>query len=211
MDERTQREQQEATIRSIDETRDNIRRAIEETRREVPRFSQTITDLQNETADATREIADTFLESQKDVLNSMQSAWRDMADRAGYWMEWMQPWNWWTGGILPRNMADMYARMVSSTAENFATGTRMTTNMMFAGAEAARAATRYARENAKEVSKMTSNTARAMGHMTKEAIRVQTEGGGGPTTAGAAGAGAGTAAGGEEGPTRGETGSTKRK
>src|SRR5919198_5915564 len=128
LDERTQREQQEATIRSIDETRDNIRRAIEETRREVPRFSQTVTDLQNETADATREIADTFLESQKDVVNSMQSASIDIADRTGYWMGWMQPYYyWWIGGMLPRDMADVYAKMVASATENFAAGTRMAT------------------------------------------------------------------------------------
>jgi hypothetical protein len=207
LDDRTQREQQEATIRSIDETKDNIRRAIEETRREVPRFSQTVTDLQNETVDASRDITDTFLDSQKDVINLIQSTWRDIADRTGYLMGWMQPWNWWTGGMSPRDMTDMYARMVSSATENFAAGTRMATNMMFAGAEAARVGTRYARDNAREMSKMTSNTAKVMGHITRETVRVQTEGGG--PTAGA-GAGAGTTAAGEEGPAKGEAG-TRRK
>jgi septal ring factor EnvC (AmiA/AmiB activator) len=71
--ERKQREEQkEATIRSIDETRDNVRRAIEEAKRETPRFAQTITDFHNETADATREITDTFLETQKNVVISIQ-------------------------------------------------------------------------------------------------------------------------------------------
>jgi septal ring factor EnvC (AmiA/AmiB activator) len=65
-----QQEQQEATIRSIDMTKDNIRRSIEEVRRETPRYSQTVTDFQNETADASAEIADNFLESQKEVHHS---------------------------------------------------------------------------------------------------------------------------------------------
>jgi hypothetical protein len=38
--------------------KEGILRSIEEIRREMPRYSQTVTDFQNETADATREIAD---------------------------------------------------------------------------------------------------------------------------------------------------------
>ena len=56
----SQRQSHEAISRSIDETKDNIRRAIEEVRRETPRYSQSVTDFQNETAEATREIADNF-------------------------------------------------------------------------------------------------------------------------------------------------------
>ncbi|MFL6525041.1 MAG: hypothetical protein ACJ70Q_02735, partial [Nitrososphaera sp.] len=75
-----QREQHEATIRSIDETKGNIRKSIEETRRELPRYSQTVTDFQNETADASVEIADNFLESQREVINSMQSVWPPLTE-----------------------------------------------------------------------------------------------------------------------------------
>ncbi len=74
----------EATIRSIDTTKDNNRRSIEGVRKETPRYSQTVTDFQNETADASVEIADNFLESQKEVINSMQSAWAPMAERIGH-------------------------------------------------------------------------------------------------------------------------------
>src|ERR687896_1054269 len=113
-----QRQQQDAVNRSIDETKDNIRRAIEEVRRETPRYSQTVTDFQNETADATREIADNFLDSQKEVINSLQSAWTPFADRTSssagttssgnnYWvMGMMQPWSWM--GVSPTDMADIY-------------------------------------------------------------------------------------------------------
>ena len=79
----SQRHQQEAINESIDETKDNIRRAIEEVRRETPRSSQTVTDFHNETAEATREIADNFLDSQKEIINSMQLAWTPFAERTG--------------------------------------------------------------------------------------------------------------------------------
>jgi hypothetical protein len=189
-----QRQQQDAINKSIDETKDNIRRAIEEVRRETPRYSQTVTDFQNETADATREIADNFLDSQKEVINSMQSAWTPFAERTSssgignnnYWMMgMMQPW-WWTG-MSPRDMADIYARGISAMTDSVAAGTRMATNMMFAGIEASRATTNYARHNSREISRITSNTARIFGQNARETVGRMQEGSyGGTTTTGTA-------------------------
>ena len=184
-----QRQQQDAINRSIDETKDNIRRAIEEVRRETPRYSQTVTDFQNETADATREIADNFLESQKEVISSMQSAWTPLAERTGgsnnnNWMMtgMMHPWWSWMG-VSPRDMADIYARSISAMTDSVAAGTRMATNMMFAGIEASRATTNYARHNSREVSRITSNTARIFGQNTRETVgRMQEASYGGTTT-----------------------------
>jgi hypothetical protein len=189
----SQRQQQDAINRSIDETKDNIRRAIEEVRKETPRYSQTVADFQNETADATREIADNFLESQKEVISSMQSAWTPLAERAGgsnnnNWMMMgmMQPWWSWIG-ISPRDMADIYARSISAMTDSVAAGTRMATNMMFAGIEATRATTNYARHNSREVSRITSNTARIFGQNTRETVGRMQEGSyGGTTTTGTA-------------------------
>ena len=163
-------EQHEATIRSIDETKGNIRRSIEEVRRETPRYSQTVTDFQNETADASMEIADNFLESQKEVINSMQSAWAPMADRIG------QVANYWTTPpffFSPQQIANIYARTVGAMAEAYVTSTRMATNMMFAGLDATRSTTNYTRQNAKEASRITSNTSRAFAQTAKETVQVQ--------------------------------------
>ncbi|MFL6491027.1 MAG: hypothetical protein ACJ70M_05950 [Nitrososphaera sp.] len=190
----SQRQQQDAINRSIDETKDNIRRAIEEVRKETPRYSQTVADFQNETADATREIADNFLESQKEVISSMQLAWTPFAERTGgsnnnNWMMMagmMQPWWSWMG-MSPRDMADIYARSISAMTDLVAAGTRMATNMMFAGIEASRATTNYARHNSREVSRITSNTARIFGQNTRETVGKMQEGSyGGTTTTGTA-------------------------
>jgi hypothetical protein len=189
----SQRQQQDAINRSINETKDNIRRAIDEVRKETPRYSQTVADFQNETADATREIADNFLESQKEVISSMQSAWTPLAERTGgsnnnNWMMMgmMQPWWSWMG-ISPRDMADIYARSISAMTDSVAAGTRMATNMMFAGIEATRATTNYARHNSREVSRITSNTARIFGQTTRETVgRMQEASYGGTTTTGTA-------------------------
>lgn len=217
-----QRQQQDAINRSIDETKDNIRRALEEVRRETPRYSQTVTDFQNETAEATREIADNFLDSQKEVINSMQSAWTPFAERTSsggsgnnnyYWMMgMMQPWSWM--GVSPRDMADIYARGISAMADSVAASTRMATNMMFAGIEASRATTNYARHNSREIARVTSNTARIFGQNAREtASRIQESSyGSTTTTAGTAGTAATTTTSRTAGTTEEkETDTTRRK
>ena len=187
-----QRQQQDAINRSIDETKDNIRRALEEVRRETPRYSQTVTDFQNETAEATREIADNFLDSQKEVINSMQSAWAPFVERTGsggsdnnnYWMMgMMQPWWWWMG-MSPRDMTNIYARSISVMTDLVTAYARMVTNMMFAGIEASRATTNYAKYSSKEIARVTSITARIFGQNTRETVSRMQEGsyGGGTTT-----------------------------
>jgi hypothetical protein len=177
-------QQHEATIHSIDMTKDNIRRSIEEVRRETPRYSQTVTDFQNETADASVEIADNFLESQKEVINSMQSAWAPMAQRIG------EVAHYWTTGTMmpfffsPREMTDIYARTIGAMTEAYVASTRMANNVLFAGIEATRATTNYTRQNAKEASRIASNTARAFAQTARETVEVQGEerGGNAPTT-----------------------------
>jgi hypothetical protein len=191
-----QRQHQDAINRSIDETKDNVGRAIEEVKREAPRYSQTVTDFHNETAEAMREITVTFLDSQKEVINSMQSAWAPFAERTGssggsgsssnnyYWMMgMMQPW-WWMG-MSPRDMVNIYARSISAMTDLVTASTRMVTNMMFAGIEASRATTNYAKYSSREIAKVTSVTARIFGQNTREtASRMQEGGYGGTTTTG---------------------------
>ena len=124
----------------------------------------------------------------------MQSAWTPFAERTSssgsgnnnYWMMgmMMQPWSWM--GMSPRDMADIYARSISAMTDSVAAGTRMTTNMMFAGIEASRATINYARHNSKEIARITSNTARIFGQNTRETVSKMQEGSYGGTTTGTA-------------------------
>jgi hypothetical protein len=204
-----QRQHQDAINRSIDETKNNVSRAIEEVRRETPRYSQTVTDFHNETAEAMREITVTFLDSQKEVINSMQSAWTPFAERTSssdgsgsnnnyYWMMgMMQPWWSWWMGMSPRDMVNIYARSISAMTDLVTASTRMVTNMMFAGIEASRATTNYAKYSSKEIARVTSITARIFGQNTRETVSRMQEGsyGGTATTGGAAATTAGRTSG----------------
>jgi hypothetical protein len=85
-------------------------------------------------------------------------------------------------GMSPRDMADIYSRGISAMTDSVAASTRMATNMMFAGIEASRATTNYARHNSKEIARITSNTARIFGQNTRETVSKMQEGSYGGTT-----------------------------
>jgi hypothetical protein len=79
-------------------------------------------------------------------------------------------------------MADIYTRSISAMTDLLAASTRMATYMMFAGMEATRATTNYARQNSREIAKITSSTVRIFGQSTRETVVRMQEGSYGGTT-----------------------------
>lgn len=167
----------QATIRSIDETKNNIHQALEEVRKETPRYSQAITDFQVQAVDATHEITHNFLDSQKEIINSIQSAWAPVIQRTtNNNNNLMTATTTTTNPFLffsPGQIADIYARTIGAITEAYVASTRMATNVLFAGIEATRATTNYARQNAKEAARITSNTARTFAQTSRETVQVQ--------------------------------------
>jgi uncharacterized phage infection (PIP) family protein YhgE len=68
-----QREQEQAITKALDESKDNIKKTTNEARREIPRYTDVVSDYQENTVQAIREVADAYIESQKDIIvNSLQ-------------------------------------------------------------------------------------------------------------------------------------------
>ena len=155
-----QREQQQAVNRALDETKDNIKKSTDEARSQIPRYTQAVSDYQEQTIQAAREIADTFLESQKEIINSFQSAWRPYMDNTSttYWMS-------------PRSIAELYANLVSSFANNVITATRLTNNMIFGNMEAFKTSIQQAKDNTKEFSRLGVNTAKTFDQTSRDSTR----------------------------------------
>jgi hypothetical protein len=59
----------------LDETKNNIGRSIDESRSQIPRYTQIINESQEQVITSAREIADNYIESQKEIINSLQSLW----------------------------------------------------------------------------------------------------------------------------------------
>jgi hypothetical protein len=158
-----QQQQHHAINGALDETKDNIRKTTDEARNQIPRYTQTVNDYQEQTIQAAREIADNYLESQKEIINSFQSAWSPYADNL-FRTTWMSP----------RNIAELYANMVSSFANNMIAATRLTNNIIFANMDAFKTSIQQAKDNTKELSRIGVNTAKTFEQQQQQTYRDNT-------------------------------------
>jgi hypothetical protein len=160
-------EQHHSVERALDETRDNIRRTIEEARRDIPRNTQAINDWQEQYLRSAREITDEFLNSQKEIVKSLQSTLAPYLEN-GY----QEFWNKWAS---PQKAAEIYARTVSNFADNAIVTTRIANNVMFANMEALKTIIEHRKDDAKEFSRMAVNTAKTFEQTSRNASNPSTQ------------------------------------
>ena len=147
-----QQQQQQAVDKAIDDTKDNIRRAADEARKDIPRYTQAVNEYHEHTIQVTVEMTNYYLESQKEIINSFQSAWVPAIERtyAAFWNYWMSP----------RTLTDIYARTVSNIADNTIATTRLVNNAIFSNLEVFKTSIHVTRYNLKEFSRIGVNAAR---------------------------------------------------
>jgi hypothetical protein len=153
-------EQQYAVNRSLDETKDNIKKTTDQARKDIPRYTQAVGDYQEQTIQAAREIADNYIESQREIINSVQSAWLPQVEAAN--RAFISSW------ISPRRLADNYARVVSSFADNTIAATRVINNAIFANLEVFKTSVQNTRDNVKEWSRVGVNAARSFEQVSRD-------------------------------------------
>ncbi len=66
----------ESVNRSLDETKHNINRSIDESKNQIPRYNTIVNSYQEQSLQTAKEISEQFIESQKSIINSLQSAWK---------------------------------------------------------------------------------------------------------------------------------------
>jgi uncharacterized membrane protein len=159
-----QREQQQAVYKTLDKARDEIRRSVNESRKEIPRVTEAVSEYQQLTIDAAREIADTYIESQKEIISSVQSAWSPL-------VEYFDRTNWNTV-FSPGRVSEIYAYIVSSYTDSLVTATKLANNATFANMETFRASLQHVKENLKELSKIGVNAAKTFEHASAETVRL---------------------------------------
>jgi hypothetical protein len=136
----------------LDETKANIRRLMDEARSQTPQYAQIINDSREQTIQAAMEIADNYLESQKEIINSLQSLWAPFAENI-----YKTNYAWW---LSPRRMTEIYSKMVSNFAENVITATRLVNNTVSANMGAFKTSMQQTKDSTKDFSRMAVNAAR---------------------------------------------------
>ena len=65
----------ESVNRSLDEAKDNIRKSIDESKNQIPRINNIVNSYQEQSLQTAREISEEYIDSQKEIISSLQSAW----------------------------------------------------------------------------------------------------------------------------------------
>src|SRR6476659_6168162 len=133
-----QQDVNESVNRALDQTKDNINRSIEESRNQIPQFNNIVNSYQEQTLQAVREISENYIESQKSIINSFQSAWRPYQQSFN---------NKVNTCISPEEAANAYSRIVSTIADNSITALRTTNNLVFSSLDAYKTTMHHAKEN----------------------------------------------------------------
>ena len=152
----------ESVNRSLDQTKDNINRSIDESRKQIPHYNNIVNSYQEQTLQAVKEISENYIESQKSIINSFQSAWRP------YQQNFNTTVNTWNS---PEAVANAYSRLVSNVADNTVTYLRTTNNLVFASLDAYKTTMQHAKENTKQIFDINTKTAKTFEQNTREVTK----------------------------------------
>jgi len=142
---------QDSVNRSFDETKDNINKSIEESRKQIPRINDSVNSYQEQSIQTAKEISEEYLDSQKEVVNSLQSAWR--------------PYNEIYSGLVtnfysPEAAINAYTRFVSNVADNTVSTIRLSNNVIFSTLDAWKPVLQQTKDVSRHISNMGVNSAR---------------------------------------------------
>lgn len=158
-----QQQQQEKVIHKVlDDTKENIRKTLSEARKEIPRYTQTVNDSQEQTIEAIRDITDDYIESQKEIISLLQSAWAPFMEKTFY--------NYW---IPPKNITEVYASLVNGFTDNTIAVIGLTNNMISVNTETIKTSIQHTRKNLKELSRIGVTTAKAFEAISRNSVNTR--------------------------------------
>ena len=150
------RDQQEAINKSFDRTRDNIKKTINEAKKDISDYAEQITNLQETAIETIRDVADNYVESQKEIFNSFnQSIWTPYVEKVSNANR-TSPFP----GKLLQFRAEVYGNTLTSIVDNFVTATRLSNKAVFANLELINTSLQEARNNVREFSRIGVTAAR---------------------------------------------------
>ena len=128
-----QEQEQEAIETVLDETKRTIKKTVNEAKREIPRYTQAMGQLQEETIQATKEIGYDCIELQREAASLIPK----LQERyVSYSLPWMSP-------ML---MTEYYSRMVDNFVDNAISTTNLANNLVMVNMESIQRLTDSSRE-----------------------------------------------------------------
>jgi len=142
-----QGQEQEAIETVLDETKKTIKKTVNEAKREIPKYTQTMGEIQEETIQATKEIGYDLIELQREAASLVPKFQEKFVS---YYVPW----------AYPKMVTEYYSRMVDNFVDNVISATNLVNSLVVFNMESiqrlADSTKEYWRvgvENAKEISR----------------------------------------------------------
>jgi hypothetical protein len=162
-----QREQQVLINKALDETRDNIKKAVNEAKKDISTYAEQFTTLQGRAIETARDIAEEYIESQREIINSFnQSVWTPYVENVVNRTTVPFP------GVFSLPRTEVFTNTFSNVVDNFVTATRLANRTVFANAELISTSLQQARNNVREYSRIGVNTAKNIHEAANEVAKI---------------------------------------
>ena len=112
-----QGQEQEAIETVLDETKKTIKKTINEAKREIPKYTQTMGEIQEETIQATKEIGYDLIELQREAASLVPKFQEKFVS---YYVPW----------AYPKMVTEYYSRMVDNFVDNVISATNLVNSLV---------------------------------------------------------------------------------
>jgi len=168
--ENQQREIREAIVDAFNEAKDNTQRIVKESKKEIPSFTKAVNEYQEKTFEAAREIAESNIDSQKEIINLFQqSAWISRLRENTYKILWP---NW----ISSKSISEPYTKMISFYIDNMINEVRLSNNMLSTSMEVYKSSTQQVKNNVNVFSRIAVDNAKTFEKAMKRFNELQSSG-----------------------------------
>jgi hypothetical protein len=141
----------ESVNRSLNETKDSINKSIDESRNQIPRINSIVNSYQEQSLQTAKEISEEFIDSQIQVVNSLQSAWRPYTEVYNGLV---------TNFFTPDAAVKAYSTFVSNVADNTVSAIRLSNSVVFSTLDAWKPVLQQAKDVSRHISNTGVNAAR---------------------------------------------------
>jgi hypothetical protein len=145
--------------RSLDETKKNVRKSIDESRNQIPQYTNVVKNYQEQALESTGKMVEDYINTQKSIIDSVFNSAAPYYENANrihdYWFS-------------PRVPAETYIRSVNNIAENFSASVRIGNDILFGYIEAFGNAFERVQRHTTELSRINVDNAKTIANTARE-------------------------------------------
>lgn len=136
----------------LEESKKSIERNINEAKNQIPIYTKTINEVQEQAVQATSDIAENYLDYQKQAIDSFQSIVTPYIENVNNQL--------WNNQDIFRRIPEMYSKMANIYAENSVALSRLINNIAFSNVDIVKSVISNTKEQSKQFAEMGKRNAR---------------------------------------------------